>query len=220
MNKHLLSALMLAATLPATGDESAPAAPKAESPEVVNEDFSKLAAGKLPDELMVVEGEFEIVEDGGNKILTMKPEPLAEGGVLLGKSLKAGGTMKAKIKATNRKRSYPKFGVGIGGTSGYRFRIVPAEKLVEIVKEDERLASAECSWKSDAWHWVEFSALAGADGKWALEGRLWEDGQPRPEKPTLTLAAGVGSSGKCSVWGTPYSGTPILFDDIEITPAK
>ncbi len=192
------------------------------APEVVKQDFSSLPEGPLPDELMVIEGAFTIVAEGENKMLQLGIEPLTEGGVLLGKSLKQGGTVKAKVRASSKRRSFPRFSVGIGGTSGYRCRIAPAEKLLEINKEDTRLAKADFIWKSDAWFWMEISVLpAPAAGQWSIEGRCWEDGQPRPETPQVThTATEQPPNGKASVWGAPFSEKPIFFDDIEITPAK
>ena len=199
-----------------------PAAPTTLAAEVVKQDFQKLEVGALPDELMVIEGAFEIVADGENKVLQLGVEPMTEGGVLVGKSLKNGGTVKAKIKASSKRRSFPRIAVGLGGTSGYRFRVVPAEKIVEFVKEDTRIAKADFAWKTDAWYWVELNiAPAKEAGKWAIEGRLWEDGQARPEAATLTFSSDVAPpNGKASVWGAPFSEKPIQFDDVEIKPAS
>lgn len=186
----------------------------------VKEDFSSMAAGEVPDALMVVDGAFEIAELSGNKCLQLNAEPLVDAGVLLGRSLKNGGSVKAKIRATSRKRSFPKFGIGIGGTSGYRLLLIPAQKQIEVIRDGENLATAPAAWKSGAWFWMEFSSVPAAGGKSTLEGRIWEDGQPRPEKPLVTLAAEAPPAGKCSVWGAPYAGTPVQFDDIEITSDK
>ena len=55
------------------------------------------APGKLPDEFMVVEGEFKIADDGGNKVLELQADPIADGAVLFGQSLKGAGTISARI---------------------------------------------------------------------------------------------------------------------------
>lgn len=202
--------------------ESPPVIPPPPPPaEVVKEDFQKRDVGALPDELMVIEGAFEIIAEGDNKLLQLGVEPMTEGGVLLGKSMKKGGTVKAKIKASSKRRSFPRVAVGMGGTSGYRFKIVPAEKIVEFVKEDARLAKADFAWKTDVWYWIELSVLPATEaGKWNIEGRAWEDGQERPATATLTHAVtDAPTSGKASIWGAPFSEKPIQFDDIEITPA-
>jgi hypothetical protein len=66
--------------------------------------------------------------------------------------------------------------------------------------------------------WVELTIRAAADGKGStVEARAWEDGKPRPDAATLTWNnPAAAAQGRASVWGTPYSGTPIQFDDIEI----
>jgi hypothetical protein len=230
MKRTALLFLATSVLIPAMADiaprprptEPAPAVAPVPAPEAIKQDFQSLEVGKVPDELMVVEGGFEIVAEGENKMLQIGVEPLTEGGVLIGKSLKTGGTIKAKIRASSKRRSFPRFAVGIGGTSGYRLRVVPAEKIVEFVKEDTRVAKADFAWKSDAWFWVELSVLPSADGKtWQVTGRSWEDGQARPEAATLSFTAPEApSSGKASVWGAPFSEKPIQFDDVEVTPGK
>jgi hypothetical protein len=222
MKTRLFTLLLLTSlTAAIRGDEkpAAETAPSPAAPEVVKTDMEALSPGALPDEMMVVDGEFEILADGANKVLQMKPEPLTEGTVLFGKSLKNGGTVKARIKGSSKKRSHPKFGIGIGGTSGYRVRLVGAEKLLEICKEEERKAESAVEWKSDEWTWLELSVLPTGDGKWQIEGRLWAEGGSRPEKATVSLTTEVAPpNGKASVLGAPYSGKEIQFDDIEITP--
>jgi hypothetical protein len=210
-----LSSILTITFLPLLAQDPAPAAPEA-----IKEDFQKLNLGALPDELMVVDGAFSIVADGENKLLEIGTEPLTEGAVLLGKSIKNGGTMKAKIKASSKRRSFPRFGVGLGGTSGFRLRVTPADKAVEIVKEDERVAKADFAWKSDAWCWVELKVtLSETKGSWIVEGRVWEDGQPRPEAPSVTTTStNAPPNGKASLWGAPFSLVPIQFDEVEVTP--
>jgi hypothetical protein len=212
--------LLVCSLLPVQAEDVAPAATAA--PAVVKEDFQKLNVGALPDEIMVVDGAFTIVADGENKVLQIGTEPLTEGAVLLGKSVKNGGIVKAKIKASSKRRSFPRFGVGLGGTSGFRFRVAPADKAVEIVKEDEQLAKADFAWKTDAWYWVELRVLPSATaGSWTIEGRAWEDGQPRPEAPSVTSTSPAAPpNGKASLWGAPFSLMPIQFDDVEVTPGK
>ncbi len=209
MLKSLL--LLLVLTLPLTAD-----APS----DVFKQDFQKLPVGPLPDEIMVVDGAFTIELEGENHVLQIGTEPLTEGAVLLGKSVKNGGTIKAKIKASSKRRSFPRLGVGLGGTSGYRFRINPADKTVEFIKEDAQVAKADFTWKSDVWYWLEFN-ITNPDGKWLLEGRAWEEGQPRPAAASLAFTTDAApSNGKASLWGAPFSMTPIQFDDVEITPGK
>jgi len=186
-------------------------------------DFQALQPGELPDEYMSTdqEAKFSIVADGDNKLLELAGLPSVDGGVLVGKSIKGACTVSARIKATGKRRIQPRFGVGLHGISGPRLLVVPAEKSVKIVKnteKEEAVATAACAWTSGAWTRLEFSIKPSADGKGAaLEARVWEDGQPRPDAPTLTWQSpDPPAQGKASVWGAPYAELPIQFDDIEV----
>ena len=86
---------------------------------------------------MVIEGGFKISDDGGNKVLELEAEPVADGAMLFGQSIKGAGTITARIKAGKGRRAFPRFGVGLHGISGTKLRIVPAQKQIEIAREDE-----------------------------------------------------------------------------------
>ncbi len=141
-----------------------------------------------------------------------------DAGVLVGKSIKGGVSVVVKIHAESKRRSAPRFGAGLHGVGGFRLRAAPAGKTVEIVKDDEVLAAAPLEWKSGSWTWVELSVIPVGEGS-LIEGRVWEEGQQRPEKPTVTAPSSKPpGQGKASVWGGPYAGLPIRFDDITVTP--
>jgi len=206
------------AALASAQDAAAPAAP---APQKF--DFQALMPGPVPDEYMSTdqEAKFAIVADGANKVLELQPQPIVDGGMLVGKSVKGPCMITAKIKATGKRRTHPRFGAGLHGISGPRLRVVPAAKSVEIIKstdKDEAMATAPYTWTSGTWTWLELSIKPAAEGTGsAVEGRVWEDGKPRPEKPTLTWAAPTApAQGKASVWGAPYSEQAIWFDDIEV----
>ena len=206
------------ATFAAAQDAAPPAAP---APQKF--DFQALMAGPVPDEYMSTDqdAKFLIVADGENKVLELQPQPIVDGGVLVGKSVKGPCTVSARIKATGKRRTQPRFGIGLHGISGPRLRVVPATKTIEIVKstdKEEAVATAPYAWASGTWTRLELTTNPAADGKGAtVEARVWEDGKPRPDAPTLTWASPEPpAQGKASVWGTPYSEFPIQFDDIEV----
>jgi hypothetical protein len=205
-----LPALILSLAAPALAQ--APAAP-------VKFDFQAYALGDLPGELVVTDGEakFAITADGENHVLEMNPSPLVDGGVLLGPSVKGAVTITARIKAEGKRRSHPRFGVGLHGVGGYRCLVVPSVKELQFVKEEEMLARVPYTWKSGTWTVMEFSVMAAADGGSNLEARAWEEGQPRPEAALLTFAVKTPpATGKASLWAAPYAELPIAFDDVVI----
>jgi hypothetical protein len=56
---------------------------------------------------------------------------------------------------------------------------------------------------------------------WIIEGRAWAAGAPEPEKPLITTEEkSEPTAGRAGIWGSPYAGTPIRFDDLLIAPAK
>lgn len=211
---RLLAVLIGALALSASAQDPAPA------PAPLKLDFQALAPGPLPEDLVLTEAEarFSIVADGDNKMLEMAATPVVEGGVLLGSSIKGPATVQARIRATGKRRSFPRFGVGLHGAGGFRCLVVPARKELQIVREDVVLAQVPWEWKSGTWTVVELSVKAGPDGGSRLEGRAWEEGQPRPETAQVThTAATPPGTGKVSVWATPYAELPVAFDDIQVT---
>lgn len=125
--------------------------------------------------------------------------------------------MSVDVKATKRRRSTPRMGVGLHGISGYRLRLVPATGTVELVKSEEVVKSVEFKWSSDQWFTLRLTIEAASDAKWTISGWVSAKGKEAPEVPTITMESDEKpGQGKASVWGTPYSGTPIFYDNLMI----
>ena len=215
----LTAATLAAASLAIAQDAAAPAVPA-----VQKFDFEALPPGHVPDDYMSTEQEskFSIVADGEkNKVLELAGMPITDGGMLLGKSVKGACTVSAKIKATGKRRVQPRFGIGLHGISGPRLYVVPGEKSVKIAKntdKEEAMATVAYAWTSGTWTRLELTLKPAADNKSStVEARVWEDGKPRPEVPTLTWNnPEAPGQGKASVWATPYSEQAVQFDDVEV----
>lgn len=218
MNKLLLSLCLPAFLVPAAADDSpAPAPP---TPAVIA--FDDLSSGEIPESFLSTdqEAKFSIAGDNDGKFLELAGQPIVDGGLLLGKSIKGSATVTARIKATGKRRTQPRFGVGLHGVSGPRLRVVPATRQIEIVMstdKEEAIATAPYQWTSGSWTWLEFSIRPHKDGGSTIEGRVWAAGQDRPEQPSITATTKEPpAQGKASLWGTPYSELPIAFDDVTI----
>ncbi|MCP5540471.1 MAG: hypothetical protein H7A52_10065 [Akkermansiaceae bacterium] len=199
-----------------TEEEKKPAAPP-DPNLVIKIDFEAAEAGAVPDALTVMDGEWSVAEIDGGKALRLAPAPLSESAVQLGASQKGGGVITARIRAEAGKRSHPRFGVALHGLAGFRLRLVPARKTIELSKGDDILETAPHDWKKNGWVRLELTVREKGEEAWTVEGRAWNEGKPRPEKPQIVHeATGVKLSGKGSVVGTPYTGLPIFYDDIEI----
>ncbi len=192
-----------------------------EAPAVFELDLAEAEVGVEPGGLFVVDGKFVTAESESGKVLEMKAEPLVEGLVLLGDTLRGGGTIRARVEAAKRGRSYPRFGVGMHGISGYHLRVVPARQVVEIVAEDEVIAEAAWAWTGEAATWVAFSVLSAGEGKWKVEGRAWREGEGEPAEALVSMEIEKEHlSGKAVLSGTPYAGLPIRYDRVRVEAEK
>ena len=183
-------------------------------------DFEKAALDKVPDDFLVLDGQFAVKEEGGNKFLELPGAPLDTFGVLFGPTEKEGTAVSARIFGTGKGRRYPTFAVGLNGqgTSAYRLQVSPAKKALELFKGDEVKATVPFEWQSGAWARLRLQVRKVKDGQWKVEGKAWADKEPSAwlvsfderEQPV---------AGKASIWGSPYATTPIRFDDLKVTSA-
>jgi hypothetical protein len=181
--------------------------------------FEKAELNKMPEEFLVLDGQFA-VREAGNKFLELPGAPLDSFGVLFGPTEKEGIAVSARIFGTSLGRRHPAFAVGLNGqgTSAYRLQVSPAKKALELFKGDEVKSTVPYEWKSGAWTRLSLRVRRMKEGEWKVEGKAWTDKAPaawmvsfdEKEQPI---------PGKASIWGSPYSTTPIRFDDLEVTPA-
>lgn len=183
-------------------------------------DLASATTGPLPKEtLFVVEGGWQVVDKDGARALQVDPEPITDANAQLGSSAKGNAVISARVLASRRARSYPRFGVSVHGISGYRLMVNPPLKQVELVKADEVVAKAPFAWTSDTWVNLRLEASrAGAEGPWSISAYVWE-GDTAPAKPVLqhTDESSMKGTGKCGLWATPYSGLPVLFTEVSTT---
>ena len=180
-------------------------------------DFEK--AETLPAEFLIVQGQFAVAKEGTNKYLELSGEPLDSFGFLAGPE---GATaVGARIRASSTGKRMPEFGVGLGGAGGYRLWVMPAAGEIQILKGDEVVAAKQYEWRSGIWTQLRFEMIKGEGEKFVLRGKAWEDGKAQPAMWMITANVEAKPvNGRASYWGTPYSGTPIGFDDVYAGEAK
>ncbi len=175
------------------------------------------AEGAPPKDVFVVDGTIQVTSQDGNKVLTVQPDPITDASAQLGVSAAGEASIQARILGTKRGRSSPKFGVAVHGMSGHRLLLNAPKRQLELVKNDEVLASAPFTWASGAWVWLKLEAKRGEGEAWQITGKAWAADATEPAEALIKHAdQGLKGQGKVSVWGTPYSEQPIHFDDIEI----
>ena len=184
-------------------------------------DFSKGEVGKLPDEMLLLDGGFAVQEVSGNKVLQLPGAPLETFGVLFGPTEAAGLRASARVHSTKKGRREPAFALGLNGNAGYKLQISAAKKLVELYKGDDVVAKESFTWESDSWTMLKLQVRKVKDGEFAIEGKAWKQGTTEPEKWTVTYAEKSDPiAGRASIWGNPFAGTPIDFDDLLVTAIK
>jgi len=112
--------------------------------------------------------------------------------------------------------------VGLHGISGYRLRVVPSSGTVELLKNEEVVVSEKFAWKADQWTNLKLEIKPAGD-QWSIRGWVWAvaDGEAgeQPEKPSIEHTdKSAPGQGKASLWGSPYSGKPVDFDDVKVVP--
>ena len=187
------------------------------------DDFEKAEVGKLPEELLVLGGEFAVKSDGTNKFLELPGAPLDSYGLQFGPTEKEDVVVSARVLGTVKGRRAPTFAVGLGGVGGWKLQVAPGKKTLELLKDQESKASVPFGWKSGEWTQLRLQIRKLKDGDWKIEGKAWPGSSAEPKAWTLAAADQEEPiAGKASVLGSPFAGTPIWFDDlmVEKSPGK
>ena len=180
-------------------------------------DFESANAESVPEELMVLAGQFSVKEIDGNKALELPGTPLEDFGVLFGPAESDGVAVRARVRSESTKRLAPRFGVGLNGVAGYKLLVAPGQNVLQILKDQRVVASVPFEWKSGTWTLLHLQVRKISEGKWIIEGRAWAEGTPEPKDWSISFEVSEAPpAGKASIWGAPYSGKPILFDDLSV----
>ena len=171
----------------------------------------------MPDDFLVLDGAFAVKEQGGNKFLELPGAPLDAFGFMFGPSARHGNEVIARMFGTKKGRRYPVFGVALNGVNGYRLQVAPAKRAIELLKGSTVVAKVPFRWAGGEWLRLALRVQQTSDVEWTISGKVWVDGKAAPAKPTIThKETKEPRNGKPSIWGSPYSGTPIRYDDIVV----
>jgi hypothetical protein len=178
--------------------------------------FEKAELNKVPEDMLVLDGAFAVKEEAGNKFLELPGAPLDTFGVLFGPTEPADVTASARIFASGKGRRFPTFAVGLNGVGGYKLQISPGKKQIEIFKGDEVVASKDFEWTGNTWTILRIQVRKEAQGV-QVEGKAWKQGGTEPKDWQIVFSDKTPApAGRASVWGNPFSGTPIRFDDLRM----
>lgn len=183
-------------------------------------DFQAAELDKAPPDLLILDGGFAVKAEGDQKFLELPGDPLETFGLLtLPKdNLKENIAISARMFGTSKGRRAPTFSAGLCGVGGYKLQISPGKKQLELFRSDTLKAAVPYDWKSGTWTQVRLQVRKVGAGNWKIEGKVWAEGQPEPEVWTLTYDETVEPpGGRPGLWGSPFAGTPIRYDDLKIT---
>ena len=179
--------------------------------------FEKTKTGEVPEDFLVLDGDFAVKQSNGNKYLELPGAPLDAFGFMFGPSARHGNEISARMFGTKKGRRYPVFGVALNGVNGYRLQVAPAKRAIELLKGSAVVAKVPFRWGGGEWLRLALRVEQTGAAEWTVSGRVWADGKKAPAKPTIThKEAKEPRNGKPSIWGSPYSGTPIRYDDIVV----
>jgi hypothetical protein len=185
--------------------------------------FEKAQAGTVPEDLMVLDGAFAVKEAKGNKVLELPGAPLETFGVLFGPSGKENWSVTARIFGAAKGRRYPVFDVGLNGVGGYKLRVSPGKKQLELYRGDALKKAVPLEWKPSKWTHLKLTLAKTGDKEWKVQGKVWQEGSSEPAQPNIEFTdSEAPPAGRASLSGMPYSGQPIWFDDLVVSdaPAK
>jgi hypothetical protein len=178
-------------------------------------DFEKTPPGKPPEDMLVLDGEFSVKAEGNNHFLEVSPDPLSSFGLLFGPALES-CDVSARIYATSTGRRFPEIGVGCGDAGGYKLMLVPGQSTLELRRGEEPVARAAYEkWQSGQWFSFRIKIGPAGQGKWRLQGKVWPSSGKEPDAWSISYdAMEAPIAGRASVWASPFSGTPVRFDDL------
>ena len=183
--------------------------------------FTTNEVSKLPDEMLLLDGGFAVQDVSGNKVLQLPGAPLDTFGVLFGPTEAANLSLSARVHSAKKGRREPAFAIGLNGNAGYKLQVSAAKKLLELYKGDDVIAKEPFTWESDSWTMLKLQVRKVKDGEFVIEGKAWKQGAPEPEKWTVTATENAEpNAGRASIWGNPFAGTPIDFDDLVVSAVK
>jgi hypothetical protein len=180
--------------------------------------FEQAKVGKVPDGMVVLDGGFAVREADGNKFLELPGAPLDTFGVLFGPSVQANVTVEARVFGTATGRRYPTFAVSVNGAGGYRLKVSPGRRALELFQGDANQLAVPFAWQPGKWTHLKLALRKVKDGAWRVEGKAWADSQTEPAAWMIALdVTDEPHAGRPGLFGSPIAGTPIRFDDLRVS---
>ena len=185
---------------------------------VYEENFDQSLEGSTPEDFFVLDGDFQVVSNGGRKCLSLSANPVGEHGFLFGPRLK-GESVRLSFSCLGafKSRRHNVFAGALGGMRGLAFRINPSSQEIGFSKNEEPLSVYNTNWLSNQWMRVELETSNDPSSK-----KTTIHYKIAPESELTSFSKGSFSfegflpSGRCVLWGFSYSGKQMHWDNLLI----
>ena len=148
--------------------------------------FEETQIGEVPDDFLVLDGDFAVKQEDGNKYLELPGAPLDAFGFMFGPSARHGNEISARMFGTKKGRRYPVFGIALNGVNGYRLQVAPAKRAIELLKGSTVVAKVPFRWGGGEWLRLALQVEQTGAAEWIISGRVWADDKKAPAKPSIT----------------------------------
>ena len=135
--------------------------------------FEETQIGEVPDDFLVLDGDFAVKQEGGNKYLELPGAPLDAFGFMFGPSARHGNEISARMFGTKKGRRYPVFGIALNGVNGYRLQVAPAKRAIELLKGSTVVAKVPFRWGGGEWLRLALQVEQTGAAEWIISGRVW-----------------------------------------------
>ena len=128
------------------------------------------------------------------------------------------GQIRARIHTLRKgRRLYSRFGVGLGGDEGFKLLIAANAGRLQLWHHEKVLNEIPFKWISGQWAQLNLVVFSKKPGEWVVQGKVWQ-GDLEPEKWMVGVRVKTKPTiGRPALWGTPYAGKPIYFDDVTVS---
>lgn len=183
-----------------------------------HENFSNISSKTEPESLFILDGSFLVNQNENGKQLELSGSPVGEFGFMFGSRIRERAMeLNFSFFSSKQGRRYPSIAASIGGIRGYRFRWNPATQNILIYNDEVLLTEKNFPWNGDQWWKIRFQVVPLKNSRSLLKLKIWHGDSNEPEAWLIEHQDKfLFKGGKCVIWGYPYAGTPIYFDDIMI----
>lgn len=174
----------------------------------------------IPEDFFIMDGSWEVRKLVNTQALYLRPFPLRTYSLLLGPDIKEGMEMSADVYTSKRGQVFPNFSIGSHGLSGFRLNVKPGPRgsaLELFINETRLIAVAKCDWQTDMWSSMRLNVQKTGPQEVTVKGKIWKRGEKEPDWQIVHKGDLPLDEGQCSIWGIPYSGRDIFFDNLVIT---